>query len=70
MIRYGKLVEPAAAAASAPGKTEVPGLLNEVAKANADPARPDPEQIAAARITAQPVGPIILKDCGFDFMKQ
>jgi hypothetical protein len=69
MKHYGKLVEPAAAAASAAGKTEVADLLNEVAKANSDPEHPDMQQIEAAVITAKTVGPMILKDCGFDFMK-
>jgi len=69
MIRYGKLLDPAAAAASTAGKTEVADFLSLVAKMNSNPTNEDPQQIADAVLKSRTADPIILKDCGFEFMK-
>jgi hypothetical protein len=68
MKQYGKLLEPAAAAASAGGNTDVAGFLNLTAKMSADPMHAG-DLAQGAFAAAAKAYPVILKDCAIDIMK-
>ena len=67
--KFGKLVEPAAAAASAAGKKDVGDGLSLIAVMNSDITKLTAKQGEAAFASMPIIVPIVMKDCGIDLMK-
>jgi hypothetical protein len=64
MKKYGRLLEPAAALASAGGTTDVGTFLSRYAKENLHPGEFFSDESAAGHDRMRKVNAIILKDCG------
>lgn len=72
MENYGKLLAPAANAASTARKTEVAEFLDTLSKLNLDPANNSGVRARASYAALDKIAPLISKDCGIkmrDYMK-
>lgn len=69
LAKFGQLLTPAAAAASADGKTDVAELLTTLAAMNSDPSSVTADEAFEVGQTTLDLVPVVMADCGINMMQ-